>query len=140
MVLEYNFLGTEAEFHHIGLAVNSIKNINSECKIITDKIQNVSVSFIRLNGINFELIEPLNDFSPIIQSLKKGIKLLHICYEVNDIYRELEGCRRHGFHCIAKPVPAIAFNGRKIAWIYNAHYGLFELLARFFWDSGTFQL
>lgn len=130
MIPELNFFGGEAKFHHIGIAVNSIRTVNPECEIFTDKIQKVSVAFVSLNGIKTELIEPLNENSPVNQSLKKGVKLVHVCYEVSDLEKTLQECRQHGFHCVAKPVSATAFNDRKIAWVYSKYYGLFELLER----------
>lgn len=130
MIPKFNFFGRDAKFHHIGIVVNSIKSISPYSKIFIDKIQNVYVAFVSLNGVTIELIEPLNDISPVTQSLKKGIKFMHICYEVINIDKTLKKCRKYGFHCIAKPVPAIAFGNRKIAWVYSKEYGLFELLQK----------
>ena len=126
----FNFFGIEAKFHHIGIAVHSIKDVSPESKIFIDNTQNVSVAFVSLNGVNVELIEPLNEASPINQSLKKGVKIVHICYEVVDIEQTLEECRTHGFHCIAKPVPATAFEDRRIGWVYSRQYGLIELVEK----------
>ena len=33
-------------------------------------------------------------------------------------------------HKISKPVPAVAFDNRKIVWLYNINLGLVELLER----------
>ncbi len=130
MLTEFNYFGRDAKFHHIGIAVNSIKSVSPESKIFIDNIQNVSVAFVYLNGVNIELIEPLNEDSPINQSLEKGIKIVHVCYEVIDIEQTLDECRKYGFHCIAKPVPATAFEGRRIGWVYSRQYGLVELVER----------
>jgi methylmalonyl-CoA/ethylmalonyl-CoA epimerase len=127
---ELNFFGDDARFHHIGMAVPSIREVSPDSRITKDEIQNVFVSFVSLNGVNIELIEPEGTDSPILLSLKKGIKLVHICYEVDDIEEALKECRKHRFHCIARPQPAAAFNNNKIAWIYSRHYGLFELLEK----------
>ena len=125
---EFNFFGENAKFNHIGIAVSSIKELSPESELTKDEIQKVYVSFVSLNGVAVELIEPLNDDSPVALSIEKGIKLVHICYKVSDIERALKKCREHGFKCIAEPQPASAFNNQKIAWVYSKHYGLFELL------------
>ncbi|MFQ5823910.1 MAG: VOC family protein [bacterium] len=127
-MIKLDFFGENAKFDHIGLAVKSIKDVSPSSEIITDPIQRVSVAFVIVNGIKIELIEPYGDNSPVTDSLKKGVKFLHMCYAVSDIELVLKECRKHGFHPIARPVPAIAFNNKKIAWVYSNKYGLFELL------------
>jgi len=127
-MVELNCFGQEAKFHHIGIGVRSIKDVTHFSERITDPIQKVSVAFLFLNGIQVELIEPYGHDSPIRESLDKGVKFLHICYEVSDIEMAIRTCRKHGFHCISQPVPAVAFNNRKIAWVYSNQYGLYELL------------
>lgn len=126
-MIELNFFGKDARFHHIGLVVKSIKDINPLAEIITDSIQRVRVAFVLLNGIKLELIEPYGDNSPVIESLKRKVKFLHMCYTVHDIEEVIKECRKYGFTCIAEPVPAAAFDN-KIAWVYSNEYGLFELL------------
>lgn len=129
-LLEFNFFGNNARFHHIGMAVPSIREVSPDSRMTRDEIQKVFVSFISLNGVNVELIEPAGSDSPVILSIKKGIKLVHICYEVDDIEEALKECRKHKFHCIARPQLASAFNNKKIAWVYSIHYGLVELLEK----------
>ncbi len=132
-----DFFGQDAKFHHVGIAVRSITEACSEGTIFTDNVQNVRVAFLSLNGLNSELIEPLDENSPVTQCLRKGNKFVHICYEVPDIEKTLRECRKHGFHRIGKVAPAVAFNNRRIAWVYSSQYGLFELLEK---DSGDESL
>lgn len=127
-MIKLDFFGEDAKFQHIGVAVKSIKDVCPSSEITVDPNQSVSVAFVLMNGINLELIEPYGDKSPIKDSLNKGIKLLHICYAVPDIETAIKKCRKHGFHLIVRPIPAVAFNNRKIAWVYSNIYGLVELL------------
>jgi len=60
--------------------------------------------------------------------LKKQQSLYHLCFEVKTIEKAIEMARKHGFHCIAAPVPAKAFGSRRIAWLFSRDYGLVELL------------
>lgn len=84
-VLEYSFFGPDAVFHHIGMAVPSIRAVSPLSEIIANKLEGVSMAFLRLSGITVELLEPLGDSSPIRNSVRNGIKLLHICYQVPEL-------------------------------------------------------
>ncbi len=133
-MVECAFFGKEASFHHIGLAVKSIREVNPACEIFVEKTQRVSLAFIQLNGITIELLEPFGDNSPIARSVREGVRLLHLCYEVPDLEAALELCRPAGFHQISRPVPAPVFKNRRIVWVFSKHYGLFELVER---DRGS---
>ena len=128
MTVELDFFGPEARFHHVGLAVRSIPGAEPRAESVVDPIQRVAVTFLELNGLTVELIEPHGEGSPIDRSLRNGTKLLHLCYEVPDLDVALERCREFGLHRLGEPVPATAFDGRRIVWVYCAQYGLFELL------------
>lgn len=127
-MIELDFFGQAARLDHIGIAVKSIREVSPLSETTIDPIQKVSVSFVLLNGIKLELIEPYGDNSPVTESLKKGVKILHLCYAVTDIESAINNCRKHSLHCIAPPIAATAFDGRRIAWLYSNKYGLFELL------------
>jgi methylmalonyl-CoA/ethylmalonyl-CoA epimerase len=123
-----HFFGEKARFHHIGLAVKSIRDVSPSSEVIVDSVQKVFLSFVSVGGIKIELLEPSGEDSPVFESLKKNVKLLHICYSVPEVQTAVKECRKYGFRCIARPVPAAAFNNRKIAWVYSPVYGLIELL------------
>jgi methylmalonyl-CoA/ethylmalonyl-CoA epimerase len=130
-MLELNLLGNDAVFDHVGLAVHSIEaalGTGREVDIFSDDIQKVSVAFIQMNGVSVELIEPLGEKTPVALSLKKGQQLVHLCFRVPDIEAAIQKGRENGFHCIARPAPAVAFNDRKIAWLFSRTYGLVEIL------------
>lgn len=129
-MIECSLFGKEARFHHIGLAVESIRAINPSCEDFIEKTQRVRLAFIFLNGIRIELLEPWGDNSPIAKSLRVGVKLLHLCYEVPDLEAALELCGSAGFHRISKPAPAPIFDNRRVVWVFSRQYGLFELVER----------
>ena len=124
------FFGEHAEFEHAGIAVRSISDMVEGLATTEDPIQRVKVAFIHINNCKIELIEPITEKSPITNTLEKGQSLYHLCFKVPDIKKALESARRHGFHCIAKPVPAKAFNDNNVAWVFSRTYGLFELIER----------
>lgn len=123
-----NFFGEGAEFEHAGIAVRSIKDAAEGLEITEDPIQKVNVAFMKINGFRVELIEPAAERSPIDKVLGKGQSLYHLCFRVPDIKTALESARKNGFHCIARLVPARAFNEKNIAWVYSRVFGLFELV------------
>ena len=130
-MVDLNIFGNDTVFHHVGLAVRSIKDvISDEIEIVADEIQRVSVGFVRLGKVIIELIEPLNERSPVNSNIKTGKRLVHLCFQVGDLDKAIKEGRKHGFHCIAKPVPAKAFKNKKIAWVYSKTYGLIELLEK----------
>lgn len=133
MVVEYSFFGKDAVFHHVGVAVKSILAVSPSSTPVVEQTEGVSLAFVEVNGVTIELLEPLGDDSPIAASVRNGTKLLHLCFEVEDLEGALGRSRSAGFHCIRPPAPTEAMDGRRIAWVFSKHYGLVELLER----SGT---
>ena len=127
-MITFNFFGDNARLHHIGLAVFDIHHIHEQVEIHHDPIQKVSVAFCELNGVPIEFVAPMAEGSPVDQSIKKGNKLIHLCFEVPDINYAVERSESMGFHRIKQLEPAVAFQGRRIAWLYHQIFGLFELL------------
>jgi len=128
MLKQLQFFGPAARLHHIGIAVRSIEHAIPGLDSVEDPLQQVRVAFADFAGLTIELIEPASEESPIDQSLKKGIKLLHVCIEVPSLDTALKFCAKNGFRKISSVQPAVAFDMRKIVWVFNAVFGLVELL------------
>ena len=122
--------GENAGLHHVGLVVASISESAPGSEIFEDPLQKVRVAFTQLEDLTLELVEPLGEDSPVRESLNKGGKLLHICYEAEDLDAVLDSLEGSDFRCLAKPVPAVAFGGRRIAWTFHPTFGLIELLEK----------
>ena len=126
-----NLFGPGATFHHVGLAVRAIDDLGiAELKKVHDPIQKVSVAFVDLHGTCLEFIEPAAGDSPVTASLKKGIKLVHLCVEVPDLEKAIHFAETQGLRQLSLPAPAVAFGGRLIVWLFHPTYGLFELLEK----------
>jgi methylmalonyl-CoA/ethylmalonyl-CoA epimerase len=97
-----------------------------------DPIQKVSVNFLTTTEddvAEIELIAPLTEDSPIKAMLaKNGGGAYHLCFETSDIDKALEHAKSNGCIIVSPPVPAVAFGGRRIAWIYTSSRQLFELV------------
>jgi methylmalonyl-CoA/ethylmalonyl-CoA epimerase len=136
-------LGGNALLHHLGFAVSSISAVADEFalsmsahwdgEIIHDPIQRVRVSFfspIDPHNPVFELVEPASETSPVSNFLKRGGGLHHVCYEIDDLDAGLREARCVGLVIVANPAPAVAFAGRRIAWVCSKRRMLMELLER----------
>lgn len=130
-LVKKNFFGTDCRFHHIGIVADDLKKLNKKkSEIIVDQIQKVKIAFIKINGCLLEVLSPLDKGSPIQNSLSKGNKIVHICFEVRDINDALKRARNNKFLVISRPIKTKAFAGRQIAWVYSNIFGLFELLEK----------
>ena len=127
-------------YHHTGVATKDIeitsafyKNIgSSQSHIVIDEIQNVRICFLsKKNSPLVELVEPINDRSPVNEILKKNGNIpYHFCYEVDGLTEAILEMKKSGFIKIINPVPAKAFNNRLICFLYNKDVGLIELLEK----------
>ena len=127
-------------YHHTGVATKDIeitsafyKNIGySQSEIVIDKIQNVRICFLsKKNSPLIELVEPINECSPVNEILKKNGNIpYHFCYEVDGMTEAILEMKKSGFIKIINPVPAKAFNNRLICFLYNKDVGLIELLEK----------
>ena len=127
-------------FHHIGIAVRSIEDsakwYQAEgytlSETILDLIQNVSVAFLeRADSPRLELVQPVDSASPVNNILKKvGVSAYHFCYEVADIQQKIKELEQQDFRLMVEPVPAIAFQNRRICFLYHIDNGLIELLEK----------
>ena len=120
----------DCKFHHIGLSVKSINALFSDAKPVIDPIQKVKVAFINLQGTTIELLEPLDEKSPIYNNLKNNNKLCHICFEVSNLDNAIENGKKEKFHVIQKPVPAVALGNRKVCFLFHSDYHIIELLQK----------
>jgi methylmalonyl-CoA/ethylmalonyl-CoA epimerase len=97
-----------------------------------DPIQKVSVNFLATSedeAAEIELIAPLGDDSPIASMLAKSSgTAYHLCFETTDIEQALAHAKSNGCIIVSPPAPAVAFDGRRIAWIYTRSRQLFELV------------
>jgi methylmalonyl-CoA/ethylmalonyl-CoA epimerase len=96
-----------------------------------DPIQRVSVCFLGTDNpadAVIELVAPLTDDSPIGGVLKRGGGAYHMCFETPRLDERLEELIAKGCLLVSRPAPAVAFGGRRIAWIYTPTRQLIELL------------
>jgi len=133
----------EVRLHHIGYVVGSIQReaekftrslaLNWDGKIIHDPLQTVYVSFFHPDAAGnptIELVEPEDNGSAVHKFLERGGGLHHLCYEVASLEKQLEWTKTNRDLIVRPPAPAVAFDGRRIAWVYTRSKLLLEYLER----------
>lgn len=126
------------KFHHIGVAVKEIEKTAAvyvlggykPSTITFDSVQQVSICWLTKEGMpTVELVEPVDDLSPVCKTLEKnGVTLYHTCYQVEDIEKAIAELRKMRYVVVVKPVVAPAIMNSKVCFLYNKHVGLIELV------------
>lgn len=127
--------------HHMGYVVRDIERAMQgflhslqaqwDNRIFDDPLQKVRVAFLttRPEDAQIELVQPAGEESPVYRFLQeKGGGLHHACYTVPDLEAQITEMRSRGALLAKRPKPAVAFDGRRIAWIITAEGFLIELL------------
>lgn len=117
-------------FYHVAIAVNDIKKAEEMySKLIGLRVihredvinYGVKTSMLRSEsgeGTAVELIEPLDENSPISEFLKKrGEGVHHICFLVNDIESSLQALKKEGVRLIDEHARPGSYNS-KVAFIH----------------------
>lgn len=134
--------GLDFKLLHVGVAVPSLDPTTEMLSSLfgyrvvsgpfDDPIQKVKVNFLAKSEkdvAEIELIAPLSEDSPIQSMLaKSGGGAYHFCFETSNLESALDHAKKNGCIVISAPVPAVAFQGRRIAWIYTRSRQLFELV------------
>lgn len=128
------------KFHHIGIACENIEETASHYiplgyvrnESITDPLQNIKISFLSHPSMPMiELLEPVDDKSPVVDILKKnGTTPYHICYSVDDVESAVSSLRKMRYVVVSKPKEANAIPGNRVAFLYNKAVGLIELVGQ----------
>jgi len=129
--------------HHLGYVVASIEKaaegfvrslaLQWDGRIVHDPLQTVHVAFFyprAAGNPTIELVQPEDGASAVARFLERGGGLHHICYEVDNLDKQLQWTRANRDLIARAPLPAAAFDGRRIAWVYTRNRLLVEYLER----------
>ena len=126
------------QFHHIGLACRDMAQdrrdheflgYRAEGDVFEDPRQRIRGLFMTLGPMRVELLEPLDESSPLTAYLKRGIKIYHQCFSCPDIEQTIHSLQEHGARLVSPPKPAVAFDDRQIAFLILPSQILIELVA-----------
>ncbi|MDN3580389.1 methylmalonyl-CoA epimerase [Mucilaginibacter flavus] len=126
---------------HIGIAVNSVsqaadiyqKLLNTQVyKTEIVESEGVLTAFLQTGPNKIELLQALNDDSPIAKFItKKGEGIHHIAFEVDDIVAEIQRLKNEGF-VLLNDVPKHGADNKLVCFVHpkSANGVLIELCQR----------
>lgn len=125
---------------HVGYLVGDINKAINEfeelgyCKkndIIRDELRKIDICFMDNNGYCVELVTPLCEES-VVYSLYKKLREApyHFCYEVECIEESISELKKKGYVQTQPIQEAVAFNGRRVVFLFNKSMGLIEIVEK----------
>ncbi len=126
---------------HIGIAVRKMDDVLPIYQQLLGlkmeelkeaKQHKIKVALLTVGETNLELIEPLDNESPVAKFLeKKGQGVHHLAFEVDNVEKMLQQLEAKGIVLIDEK-PRMGFEGRKIAFLHPKSTGdvLIELCER----------
>ncbi len=131
------------EYHHVGIVVKDIsiasKNIRKDfkiknkSKIYVDKKIGVKVQFLNISkDNNLELIQPLNNKSPINNFLKNKntLNIHHLAYKCKNLEIEVSKLKKQGYGNLTKYFNAVAFNKSRVIFLLSPFNYIVELIEK----------
>ncbi len=118
------------KINHIGLAVPDIETFLrqttplyegfSRGPMIVNERQRVRELYMTDGATTVELMEPLGEGSPLQAFLNRNPTggLIHLALEVTDLDAAIARVTATGGRLVVAPVPDVAFNERRIAFVY----------------------
>ena len=115
--------------NHIAIAVPDVKeaalkwqqalNINKSEIIVLEK-HGVKVVFLEFSNLKIELLEPLNNESPISKFLEKNPKggMHHICFEVEKITETINSLKNKNINILGDGNPKIGAHDKPVVFIH----------------------
>lgn len=124
--------------HHVGYVVRNLDSAISkflslgydiENDVVYDDSRKIKICFITNEGHRIELIESVDESSPVSRMYKKvGPCPYHICYECEDIGKRLTMLKSEGWVQMTKKSEAMAIGNRMVIFLYHREVGMIELV------------
>jgi methylmalonyl-CoA/ethylmalonyl-CoA epimerase len=124
--------------HHIGKIVKDVESslrehsklgFEAEGKIFIDKEQKVKVGKLRIAGkLVIELLEPLDETSPIWRAYHENKGLHHICIEVDSITNFINKLKENSLGFKLTDITVSIFDDRKVCFISTNNRDIIELI------------
>lgn len=124
-------------FHHLGVACRNIERdatawfelgYRQEGGNFIDETQGIKGAFLHGVGPRLELLEDLPGRQTIAPWLEKGVKIYHVAFEVKEIKKEIDELVQKRARVVVPPVPAVAFDNRRICFVVLRNLFLVELI------------
>jgi len=127
---------------HIGYAVKDIKRARESLEylgfqftepVIKDTDRNIEIQFGAKDGYRIELIAPIPNGrkSPIDAYLGNiGPTPYHFCFCTENLEAEIREFEQKRYKVILPPAKAVAFGGKRVAFMANRNVGMIEIVER----------
>lgn len=118
---------TFGTFHHIGVATDNLHQAIREYSLIgyspesaefADPQQGISGQFVAGPGPRLELLEALPGSQTLAPWLRSPARMYHLAFEVPDLPAAIERSRQSRAKLVREPTPAVAFDGRPVAFLF----------------------
>ena len=117
------------KINHIAIAVPDVKEaalkwqqaLNmKKSEIIILEEHGVKVVFLEFSNLKIELLEPLNNKSPISKFLKKNPKggMHHICFEVENITETINSLKSKNVNILGDGNPKIGAHDKPVVFLH----------------------
>lgn len=126
------------KIHHIGYLVSdmlgAIRQFESlggtlESGIVFDEDRMVDIAFIQMDTYLVELVLPHEGSVAVGKALRKLKNTpYHLCFECDDMDCTIQNLVSDGCMVVEEPKRAVAIQCKRVAFLYSAVIGLFELV------------
>lgn len=126
------------KINHVGYLVKNLQKTKTEFEKLGyhpvsndthDTIRLVDICFMERDGYVIELVSPYNKQSVVAGLLKRYKNTpYHICYETSAFDNEVDRFIYNGYVKMEEPLPAPAFEYRRVVFLFNSQVGIIELL------------
>ena len=84
----------------------------------------VKVVFVEAPNTKVELLEPLNENSPISKFIQKNPNggMHHICYEVKDLELAISNLIKNNYKLIGDKIPKIGAHGKPVIFLHPSNF------------------
>jgi hypothetical protein len=127
----------DLRFHHDGVATRDLAKDRREYELLgfrtegpiwDDQLHGVRALFLTLGPMRVELLEPIDESSPVHAHLKRGIKIYHHAFTCRDVARTTERLVAARARVVSPPKPALPFQNRPVAFLLLLNGLLIELI------------
>jgi methylmalonyl-CoA/ethylmalonyl-CoA epimerase len=125
-------------FHHVGIVTSDMKKTcefykglgYQEVLSVEDPLQEAHIILLKAGtGPMVELIAPSSPESQVNSWVKRiTAGAYHTCYECQNIEKAIENFQAEGLTMVSEIVPAVAFENRRIVFLWGKQTGLIELV------------
>lgn len=125
------------DFHHFGIACKDLDREQAQYELLgyepegadfSDAVQGIRGRFLVGGGPRLELLVALPGSTVLDPWLQAGHRIYQQAFEVDDLAEAIEFLEGKGARTVVEPVPAVAFEGRQIAFLMQRNMAMIELI------------